>query len=718
MEPLVSICCLAYNHEPYIKQCLEGFLIQKANFPFEILIHDDASTDNTQDIIREYELKYPEIIKPIYQHENQYSKGVGVTRVFQFPRARGKYIAFCEGDDYWTEPYKLQKQVDFLEANPGYSMCVGGYLKYEEESGRYTEVNKTINNDEYFNNGFSFNLNDLTKGWLTKTLTAFFRKDILNKLDLTYYKYGRDIHLFYHILKVGGPGFYFNDIFGVYRIHKGGVNSSNKGRINLNTAYNIYKEMYEHNKDDFTRYMYLRHSLKLFNYSLYNKDADKTTWKQLKLFASCFKLIRNFRELQFFIIELIPKQIRTFFLKKSMSYRIEARNTELREKERLLIIANASTYHDRPRGIQVNRLITELSSYFDIHLITSRHSIPNNGVEYFDGTIKKITVVRGSSKLFILILKKIWRASGSFDIMFALRAFFKGRKIIIENNIIKVLCLSMRNAVPGTLIKRAVNRKIKVVSFFSDPLSDNPYLVNSDISRKITEKIEKYLFNFSDVNIFPSRLMTDHYARKYSKIKNRFNYIPHCYIPFIGNNKKSIKQNRSFIIRHLGGLNELRNPFTLIDYFLKHNSDFLARYGIVFEFYGRYSYKIQQQIENSQSLHFKFFKEVSYSEAILLHDNSDALLVIDANISPSLFLPSKLIEVLPYNKPIIILTTEGSESDHVGKMLNHHILYHHNLSLVTDVLKNIIIKEHPVFDSSEFSVENVAKQYLNCFIEG
>lgn len=310
MDPLVSICCLTYNHEPYIKQCIDGLLMQQTNFSFEVLIHDDASVDKTQAIIKEYKERYPDIIKPIFQIENQYSKGVGVTRVYQFPRAKAKYIAMCEGDDYWTDPYKLQKQVDFLEANPGYSMCVGGYLRYEEDTGRYTEVNKTINSVEYFNNGFSFNLNDLTNGWLTKTLTAFFRKEILNKLDLTYYKYGRDIQLFYHILKEGGPGFYFNDIFGVYRIHKGGVNSTKKGRINLNTAYHIYKEMYEYNKDNFTRIMYLKHSLKLFNYNLYNNYPGNTKRKNIILLRNSFRLIRYFREIRLFIIAIIPEWIR------------------------------------------------------------------------------------------------------------------------------------------------------------------------------------------------------------------------------------------------------------------------------------------------------------------------------------------------------------------------------------------------------------------------
>ncbi|MFK2238497.1 glycosyltransferase family 2 protein [Bacteroides fragilis] len=108
--PLVSIFCITYNHSSYIRQCLDGFLIQKTNFPFEVLIHDDASTDDTAGIIKEYEAKYPDIIKPIYQVENQYSKGLDINIVYNLPRARGKYIAMCEGDDYWIDPLKLQNK--------------------------------------------------------------------------------------------------------------------------------------------------------------------------------------------------------------------------------------------------------------------------------------------------------------------------------------------------------------------------------------------------------------------------------------------------------------------------------------------------------------------------------------------------------------------------------------------------------------------------------
>lgn len=123
-QPLmVSIRCLVYNHERYIRQCLEGFVMQRTNFRFEAIVHDDASTDGTVDIIREYAEKYPDIIKPIFEIENQYSKHDGSLRRIMDGKLLGKYVAICEGDDYWTDPLKLQKQFDFMESHPECSLC-------------------------------------------------------------------------------------------------------------------------------------------------------------------------------------------------------------------------------------------------------------------------------------------------------------------------------------------------------------------------------------------------------------------------------------------------------------------------------------------------------------------------------------------------------------------------------------------------------------------
>lgn len=120
----VSVLCATFNHEDYLRTTLDGFLAQKTNFPYEVLVCDDASTDSTADILREYAEKHPDIIRPFYQKENLYSRRINVYDTVFFPAARGEYIALCEGDDYWNDPEKLQRQVDWLDAHPEYSACV------------------------------------------------------------------------------------------------------------------------------------------------------------------------------------------------------------------------------------------------------------------------------------------------------------------------------------------------------------------------------------------------------------------------------------------------------------------------------------------------------------------------------------------------------------------------------------------------------------------
>lgn len=123
-KPLVSIFCLVYNHEDYIRECLDGILSQECAFRYEVVVHDDASTDSSASIIKEYQAKFPEVIRPIFQSENHYKK-IGFNGIIKLMNSHcsGRYAAFCEGDDYWIDPRKLQKQVDFLESHPDYSMC-------------------------------------------------------------------------------------------------------------------------------------------------------------------------------------------------------------------------------------------------------------------------------------------------------------------------------------------------------------------------------------------------------------------------------------------------------------------------------------------------------------------------------------------------------------------------------------------------------------------
>lgn len=146
---MVSINCITYNQEKYISKTIEGFLMQDTKFPFEILIHDDASTDNTPNIVKMYEKQYPDKIRCIFQTENQYSKGVHV-HVLNGQRARGKYMAFCEGDDYWTDPLKLQKQIDFMENNIQYSLCTHSAITVDVEGNKLDKIIRPNEGDRDF----------------------------------------------------------------------------------------------------------------------------------------------------------------------------------------------------------------------------------------------------------------------------------------------------------------------------------------------------------------------------------------------------------------------------------------------------------------------------------------------------------------------------------------------------------------------------------------
>src|SRR5690606_29638521 len=150
-----------FNHEKYIRRAIEGIINQKVDFQYEILLHDDASTDNTCAILNEYIGRFPELFaEPIFQTENQYSKGVKIAVGIQYPRARGEYIALCEGDDCWTDLNKLQKQVDFLQRNPTFSLTCGGFIKKNSETG--SECVEIVNDSTFFSKklecGFEFSV--------------------------------------------------------------------------------------------------------------------------------------------------------------------------------------------------------------------------------------------------------------------------------------------------------------------------------------------------------------------------------------------------------------------------------------------------------------------------------------------------------------------------------------------------------------------------------
>lgn len=251
-RPLVAIHCLVYNHEPYLRDCLEGFVMQQTNFPFVAIVHDDASTDNSAAIIHEYEEKYPNIIKPIYETENQYSKRDGsIDRIMNtaIEATGAKYVAMCEGDDYWTDPQKLQKQVDFMEKNPEYSLCCHRYKIYNQNSDTW-ENDYVTSLFEANPEGFTFGNKDNFETWITKTMTLVYRADCLPAEYLTIpYKYSRDVHLNYHLL-LKGKGYCLPFDGAVYRRQDGGTFSALNTFQQTFINYKVYSELLSFNKED------------------------------------------------------------------------------------------------------------------------------------------------------------------------------------------------------------------------------------------------------------------------------------------------------------------------------------------------------------------------------------------------------------------------------------------------------------------------------------
>lgn len=234
----VSVYCLAYNHERYIRSALEGFIKQKTNFYYEVFVHDDASTDNTALIIKEFAEKYPDIIKPIYQIDNQCSKGLSISREIIYPLMSGKYVAICEGDDYWCDEYKLQKQVDFLEKNSDYSACVHN-----------TKVFNCITNEiSYINN-----LKDDTDLQFSKVIekgnSQFHLSSVVCRREFFYLPdelIGKDFTDYplaiYLMLK--GKIYYLKDVMSVYRLYANGSwTSKNYRNVSLSNRIIVQENL-------------------------------------------------------------------------------------------------------------------------------------------------------------------------------------------------------------------------------------------------------------------------------------------------------------------------------------------------------------------------------------------------------------------------------------------------------------------------------------------
>lgn len=271
-SPMVSICCSTYNHEKYIEKALAGFLMQKTNFPVEILINDDFSTDNTATIIKEYEKCFPEIIKPIYQTKNQYSLGLKPLSQVLLPRCKGKYIAFCEGDDFWTNENKLQKQVDFLEENPNISMSYTNFF-IANEVGEVTK--KYLVRKEYQKS--QLNHLEVLEYIVPRTLTVVFRRESLqNKVPPEISLVPNGDNFMFALITKTAPAAYLDIVSGCHRLNK-------------NSVYSM-KSLFERNKMLFKTLTVLK---KYFTDPDEQKAINSQMSRKKFIEASCYLKIRK-----------------------------------------------------------------------------------------------------------------------------------------------------------------------------------------------------------------------------------------------------------------------------------------------------------------------------------------------------------------------------------------------------------------------------------------
>ncbi len=239
-EISVSICTQTFNHGGYIRQCLEGFLSQKVNFKFEVLINDDASTDDTAVIVKEYEAKYPNIIKAIYQKDNQYTKGVNTLTRLLFQKARGKYIAICEGDDYWCDENKLQKQVDFMEANNGAAMCFTNVKVFDDDTNEIKPYWVKIEDKNY-------GLNDLLKGNVAPNCSVMFRNGLVDFSRHTFEGLPMGDWPLYVFLLLNGYATYLDFVSAVYRVRSASMYSKISVVDQLKSKHKIYEYLMQSN---------------------------------------------------------------------------------------------------------------------------------------------------------------------------------------------------------------------------------------------------------------------------------------------------------------------------------------------------------------------------------------------------------------------------------------------------------------------------------------
>ncbi len=294
-EISVSVAMITYNHEQYLKEAIEGVLKQKANFSIEFIIANDNSPDNSDTIIKDYLSDLPKNIEIRYI-KHKINKGIMGNFIWVLEQCQSKYIALCEGDDYWTDPYKLQKQVDFLEKNEDYTI-VGHKSMIDHFGERIEKRNYNVKNPI------------LIKDWIGKmpffTSAFLFKKNDLDlQLMKQFNKFISGDRIVITLLLMKGNGYLIDEYMSVYRHHKGGISQTeNIIKIKKNEIL-LYKEL---NKITLKKYKNTVYNSVLFNHSIILKQLFKES-NYLRYFIYLFiitKDIKNISTLKFYLKNII-----------------------------------------------------------------------------------------------------------------------------------------------------------------------------------------------------------------------------------------------------------------------------------------------------------------------------------------------------------------------------------------------------------------------------
>lgn len=242
--PLLSVWCITYNHEKFIAEALESFLVQETYFDFDIVIGDDCSTDNTVSIIESYQTKYPYKIKLL---QNKYNRGFMHNFIRTLKACKGKYIAMCEGDDYWIDKHKLQKQVDFLKRNSGFSACFHN-VKWIDGKGNTIKLFHELPMKS------TYDFRNAIQGWFIhmNSICMTTHTGILNDLD--HFKDLETIsgdRLLVALLATKGKIGYLNETMSVYRRNEGSITENSNPIRFLDSNILIFKQLKDYLKPEY-----------------------------------------------------------------------------------------------------------------------------------------------------------------------------------------------------------------------------------------------------------------------------------------------------------------------------------------------------------------------------------------------------------------------------------------------------------------------------------